>query len=272
MSFFLTLPSTSSMDIFPQNTTSSFTTVLQSPLRLEGSWQVALTSFSYRLNISMYLGCTKIYKLDTTVCPNCWKYLDKIDFFAYEGEKYSELVSRMSKKFQEFRDPTQPELSDIFELISQENKLMFKTDKFRPYMVIFDGRIADILNLIDQSKIVNDERLLGKYQYKTNDTISIDYHPDVLVNHNEFFFFYTDIITDQYVGDIRSKLLETMAIEGVREKSVTIVNSNPNYVDVAYTEIPTINITIKNSLGENIRFNHFSRVIVKLHFRPKRYE
>ena len=50
MSFYITLPSNSSMDIFPDNTLTSFTTKLKSALQLEGRYEVALTEIMFPVN------------------------------------------------------------------------------------------------------------------------------------------------------------------------------------------------------------------------------
>ncbi|KAG8174224.1 hypothetical protein JTE90_016548 [Oedothorax gibbosus] len=41
--FYVTLTSTASMDYFPNNTQSSYRTKLNTPLRLNGDWEVALS-------------------------------------------------------------------------------------------------------------------------------------------------------------------------------------------------------------------------------------
>lgn len=254
MSFYITLPSTSSMDIFPDNTTSNYTTLLQSPLKLDGSWQVALIGFTYRLNISMYIGSVKLYQLDQGICPNCWNFKQKVDIEAYEGEKYSELITRMNQLFSK--------LNLDISFNSSDDDHLLKVILPHNYMIMLDGRIPDLLHLNTKQR----------YEYSGAEILSTNYNANAKIYHNEFFFFYTDIIRDQYVGDTKAKLLETIAISGNREKTVSVDISNPNYVDVGLTEISSINITIKNSIGENIHFDHFSRVIIKLHFRPKRYE
>ena len=45
--FFLTLPSNSSMGIYPKNTLSDFTVHLPQPLDLAGDWVVALSEIQY---------------------------------------------------------------------------------------------------------------------------------------------------------------------------------------------------------------------------------
>jgi hypothetical protein len=52
MSFYVTLPSNSSMHYFPNNTCSNFVTKLKIPIQLEGSYEVALTEVTLPFNWS----------------------------------------------------------------------------------------------------------------------------------------------------------------------------------------------------------------------------
>ena len=50
MSFYITLPSNASMDLFPKNTLTSYTTKLSSAIKLEGEYEVALTEIMFPFN------------------------------------------------------------------------------------------------------------------------------------------------------------------------------------------------------------------------------
>ena len=56
MSFYITLPSNASLDKFPKNTQSSFTTELQNAIVLNQSYEVALTELNNHSKISIDLG------------------------------------------------------------------------------------------------------------------------------------------------------------------------------------------------------------------------
>ena len=95
---------------------------------------------------------------------------------------------------------------------------------------------------------------------------------DKVIQKNDTIFLYTNIIEEQYVGDTKVQLLDTVSIHGRRNETITVDILNPNYVNLALSELSTINIILKNSEGENIHFTNLSKVIVKLHFKPKQYE
>ena len=48
--FYLTLPSNSSMDYYPQNTVAQYTTKLNSTIELDSDWEVGLTEISFPIS------------------------------------------------------------------------------------------------------------------------------------------------------------------------------------------------------------------------------
>jgi len=49
--FYLTLPSNSSMDYYPENTVARYTTKLANTIQLEGDWEVGLLEMSAPLEL-----------------------------------------------------------------------------------------------------------------------------------------------------------------------------------------------------------------------------
>jgi len=45
--FYMTLPSNSSMDYYPQNSVAQYTTKLNGQIELDGEWEVGLTEISF---------------------------------------------------------------------------------------------------------------------------------------------------------------------------------------------------------------------------------
>ncbi len=51
MSFYVTLPSNSSFEYYPENALNNYTTKLHSTLRLEGNYEVGLVEMSTKLDL-----------------------------------------------------------------------------------------------------------------------------------------------------------------------------------------------------------------------------
>jgi hypothetical protein len=82
MSFYITLPSNSSFEYYPENTLNNYTTKLHSTLRLEGNYEVGLDEMSYPQNW--------IYKKDGVIT---FKIDKKIDTFEVKFQSYDTFKS-----------------------------------------------------------------------------------------------------------------------------------------------------------------------------------
>ena len=64
MSFYVTLPSNASMNVYKNNLISDFRTDLLVPLKLDGPWEVALTKIIYRNSLSTNIGFLDIININ----------------------------------------------------------------------------------------------------------------------------------------------------------------------------------------------------------------
>lgn len=97
-SFYVTLPSNSSMKTFPNNTKSDFTTVLNSPLYLDGNYEVALASISFSTDIEIDIGKIIIKNYFKNKYPifKLEKDVIEIDLFVKNGIKANELIQQIN--------------------------------------------------------------------------------------------------------------------------------------------------------------------------------
>ena len=80
----------------------------------------------------------------------------------------------------------------------------------------------------------------------------------------------TDIIEDQYYGDVRSPVLYTINLKSSNYIDTVTTYENPHYIPVNKSVINSINISIYDLSGEPLKFSDlFSIVIIKLHFRKR---
>jgi hypothetical protein len=85
----------------------------------------------------------------------------------------------------------------------------------------------------------------------------------------ESLFIYCDIIDYQYVGDAYVPLLKNVVVENIYPKTAWVHYDRPHYANINKSEISTIHIEIRDDFGNKIKFEN-GKVILKLHFRPKR--
>lgn len=78
---------------------------------------------------------------------------------------------------------------------------------------------------------------------------------------------YSDIIVDQYFGNIKAPILKMITIKPEMDQLVSNLE-NLHYVRVRKNLISQINIELRDLAGKNIKFlNDFAFVVVKLHLR-----
>lgn len=257
MSFYVTLPSNSSMEIYPNNVMSDFTTNLTDSIKFNGSWEVALASFTFRQNIEIVVGT-----LEFSVSARQTIKSFTVDLVAFENDTLGTIFKNLNENLFKSWEIIQNSLGlknqkiPVFTWTANQNLEISKTAEFDVQLKGVIKKILDFKQIVTPIKIV----------------FSNKFFPDEHVNKNESFFVYLDIIEDQFVGDTRAPLLECVTSKGSRGEAVEVRYTNPHYVNLVKSEINSINIKILDSTGERIRFKNITNVIVKLHFRPKRYE
>lgn len=289
MSFYVTLPSNSSMDLYPENTMTDFTVLLKEPIRLEVQYEVALVELTYKHSWSLEVGQLFIQSLNG---PN----YDVFKLVYHDGEKIKSFISRLNgeiwkyyikkeydRRFelgksnqeipQNIKIPKDPFNSnfrdeDVVDEIKSSDYFRsipsFSSDPYRfimyprEYRIRFDGDILRILNLEPKWY----ERI-GLKKYVESGIIN-DPSPTIINS----LFIYCDIIDYQYVGDAYAPLLRSVVVDNSYLKTAWVNYDNPHYLSVNKYYINSIKVEIRDDTGKRIRFEN-GRVIVKLHFRPK---
>jgi hypothetical protein len=269
MSFYVTLPSNSSMEIFKNNTISNFTTQLHTPIRVNVPYEVGLVEFSYDHVIEIKLGTITyhINDLNTDI---------KIDFM-FTKEEHG-----LKRAIDNYNEKLLNAYTELIENNSIGNEPLFDS----PPKLTLDHAQNHNLNINHNNAI--------KYQLSSIGPNDFFYFQDFNNKHVNFlydakskdeniraiskdhtiistFFIYTDIIKYQYIGDTWAPILRTVNVPNNSEnKTQNVLYDSPHYVHLNSTNIDTINIRITDEQGENIRFKR-GKSIVKLHFRPIKY-
>lgn len=278
MSFYVTLPSNSSTNIF-DNTISNFTTQLHLPITLNGPYEVALVEFSYDHYWKVDIGQLKYYHSDNVVF--------ELDVEHQDGDTIESLMSKINEELN--MAVIQHETQKLTELninvdqsemrtrvvkkLKKKNSINNLSDTF-PFLT-FNSRLHQLeIKTISDSDQLRFEgpitHLLGLdfMLNSLNTPIKIDrkYENGIYIINN--LYVYSDIIKYQYIGDTLSPLLRTINIQSNKVLSTeSVIYDSPHYIPVNKSSIDTINIKIKDELGNNIKFER-GKSIVKLHFRP----
>lgn len=238
-SFYVTLPSNSSMKIHPDNTLAHFFVTLPSPLTLSGEWEVAMAEFVY---------------------PHRWLNVIQGDnlMLCTAGTRGSHGHSVPEGYYstpEDILSSFRPPLSHDGEVTLTFNKHIQKirSEVTQGARLSIFGRLATLLGFEDGCNLTG-INLAPR---------TVDVHPF----HS--LFVYTNIIQYSTVGDVRAPLLRIVNVEGNYGDIVAKIYDNPHYVPLKQKMIDTIEIDIRDDTGESIPFIN-GRVIIKLHFRQQR--
>lgn len=236
--FYITLPSNTSVNLFPENTSSAFTVRLFKPLDLRGEWEVGLVEIQY---------------------PRTWYTINKPQIFRICGEpRGCDYVLRAGY------------YDDLRQLLDAMNTAMTKqADTTHDIRFFYDqtGKIKFAAANV-YSFSMGDElaRLLGAPV--DTPVRKVLYSPDITGGFNSLYV-YTDIIEHQLVGDTAAPLLRCVPVQGKTHDFITIIYDEPHYVPINKHHIETIHIEIKSDQNQTVPFR-YGKVIVRLHIRPQK--
>lgn len=248
-SFYLTLLSNSSMEYFPENTSTLFSTKLPKSIILDGAWTVGIVEFQYPCTMYTVQDHENVvYISKTMVMPNEEKpslvyYKAHIPATNYDSINHILTALNNIKEKIKFRHD---EVSNFVNVSIMDESI--KSLTFSPNLSLQLG-FEPYRNLVEKG--------LGKYPANLHLGL-----PSQL-------FVYCDIIEPQIVGDVMTPLLRIIPIDTskyVYGANKMHVFSPPHYMPVMRREFHTIEVDIRSSTGQKIPFQ-FGTVCVKLHFR-----
>lgn len=261
--FFLTLVSSSSTEMFPRNTTSSFTVLLPEKISLNGSWRVALAEIHYNYNFfnvtdenNRIILVEKSNDLDS----NTIQSTDKI--ISHEIKLTNGCYLSVEKLIASINDS----LKDFVKrngYIFSINKANNRTNVHREYLkdhiecVFLEGRLAMQLGFKPMSNILETEISMhvGNIYFGIPDQMLI----------------YTDIIEPSFIGHEKTYVLKIVNTEATRTSfgdSCYKEYTHMHYMPVQRREFDAISVAIRDCAGKFMPFQH-GVLTLKLHFKKQ---
>ena len=201
--FYVTLPSNSFMQYFPDNNTSNFVTKILRKLQLNGEWEVGLAEIDYPhtwYNIREGKNSLEIYVPD--------KWAQEISFQPGYYEKVQEMIDA-------FRKAGLANMTDV--VVSYDDTSKRVTVRCAKGTVLeLRGDIARMFGLLNNTAI----RAFGKKGF----TLAL---PET---GNQYFKIYTDIIKSQYHGNVVVPVLRTVTVKGEHGSYVSKNFERPHYI------------------------------------------
>ena len=236
-SFYLTLPSNASFNVFPDNKATHFKVKLAKPVHLQGSWEVALVEVHY---------------------PNTWQNVDaksnKFSFTTPYNTFEGELPVGHYKEVDDILDALRDEMDMNDDLLLRYNKRTksIQVKAHEGFSVKFEGGLAHVLGFRPDVDLKN--------------ACTSDYEID-LSKGVYSMYMYTNMVSPQLVGDAYVPLLKIIGINKQRYGEVVSKEYNsPHYLPVETKEFDTVEVYITDDTGTPFSFA-WGKVIAKVHFR-----
>ena len=243
--FYLTLPSNTSLDVFPDNKTTSYRVKLPQTIDLEGNWEVGLYSISYPNTwYTLQHGC------DTHIF-----YADKSGLFQQAIVDYGyynsmqELVKAVNKALTK-------NVNDNIKLT--HNALNGKSDSSVKKRVSTRFSRTNV-HCLGFGR--NDIKIITK-------TAESPYVADLTIVST--IYVYCDIVEPQIVGDTSAQLLKSIPAEGKFGDIIAKTFTNIQYVPIRTKSFEAVEILLRNDTGDPVPFER-GKVVITLHFRQHSY-
>ena len=243
--FYMTLPSNSSTDVFPNNNATEFQTKLPQTYHLKdyevGLAEIQLPSAQAAVKKSMYF----TYQHHD---ENAW-HTYKLPGGFYESPE--DVIEHLNYQMRNKLGRNRTKL--IYDKRTQRTKLIVaKKEK------IALGEIGPFLQLPS-------DPIVGETTYVSVGDMNLERHTQTL-------YVYCDLVTNRQVGDVSVPLLRTVPTLKTSEGLVYKIFEKPHYIPLSRSTFESVEVLIRTGKGEKPHFVGDIDTVVTLHLRPRRYK
>ena len=252
--FYLTLPSESSKDLFPQNNASEYTIRLPHWIYLKGNWEIGLHSIGYtRRNIIRHLEGTILYQYPEYDGTTKTATTGKMQKHYLSVEEY---VSNINESLEESHiDKTEIE----FTVNSNGKVTITLRDGYRVRLSRKQAIVLGFMNFEDSA-----ETYYVKYTKTGSYKANLHRETNILV--------YCNIAQPQIVGDVMLPLVGIVPYQKTSESydETFYAVENIHYIPVQTKSFQNVKVHLKSSTEEFIPFEH-GRAAITLHLKLLNY-
>ena len=259
MAFYLTLPSNSSMQFFPDNRASHYFTKLPQEINLSGDYEVGLSEIQFSssyLNIedkSCHVRFLETEDETEKACAEIGIIFLPAGLYS-SNELFITTLNNLSQKEIGPRANGKPKLKFYFTKASRKASLTIYEKKLR---LQFSPKL---------------ERVLGMSSLQYDGP---GYYPgSYMMDLNEDFksiYVYCDIVKARPLGDSMSPLLRIVPTAKPNEEIVHLIYEKPHYVPLSRLQFGTLEVLLTTDKGIPISFSS-GTTILTLHFRRQRLD
>lgn len=257
--FYLTCPSNSSMELYPNNMLSNFKIKLNAPLELFGDYEVGLAEIQY---------------------PLSWHNIRKgQNVFVVRYRNKENLPGRVGKEVKILKQ-VPPGYYSVEQLLETMMALLPKnTLKKLGVKIVYNKSTQRVT--INTKQYKNKKLNRGSIKMKHDVARVLGFDKETLVRSNmeitsphialpsgglNHIYVYSDVVEENAVGDVQAPLLRVLPVQNYRnDVMLDKAFSNVYYTPVARKRIAEIEFKITDDTGRAIEFEH-GKIVIVLHF------
>ena len=241
--FYLTLPSNSSADVYPNNKLNNFTVKLPHAINLQGQWEVGLVEIQYPhtwYNIQQH----EAWMLIKT-SPDGVAYRTYLKPGQYDSE--GKLVRL---------------LNEVNENIPNSRKVLFLYDQIT-HKVKLDVEYGATIEISETL-----QHMLGLPHKEFKEGVHMGAHVIDVDQGFYSLYVYCNLVAPRLVGDSQVPLLRIVPIKGKDGNTITKTYENVHYLPLSRKNFETVEIDIRDDTGRKVPFER-GKVVVTLHLRQR---
>lgn len=241
--FYTFLPSNASLDLYQDNSLTSYTVHIPERIVLEGEYEIGLQSIIWpRTFYNINKDCQRLYYSSPT------KEIDVILINEGYYDTMNKLIIHVNSKVSDVvSDNIQLNYNPTTEKIHASVKKGYK-------LILPQGILSQILGFGGEQVDIIESQISPFAS-----DLSGGFH---------CLYIYCDIAGYQIVGDTKARLLKVLPVEGKYGETVFKSFDVPTYYPVGTREFQDIKIDLRDDSGAKVQFNS-GRVAVNLHIRQK---
>lgn len=266
--FYLTLPSNSSLNFYPENTPSHYFTRLPQSIDMSGDYEVGLCEI---LLSNTYLNIREGDCVLSYLEPDEEENENKPDYDHREIEKLvvpeglyesneifiytlNVLIKQLSKKTGEkllkfyYNKSTKKATLSVY----KKGAMLSLSPTLRRILSLRENHTPPLGDMFGQ----------GRYTGEFNMDLNEDF---------KSVYVYCDLVSPRQVGDTTAPLLRICPIQNKSKEMTHLIFEKPHYVPLSRLQFNTAEVLLTNDKGKPIAFTSGTS-IVTLHFRRRRPE
>ncbi len=238
--FYITLPSDTSTDTFPNNTPSEYTAKLSHRIELSGEWEVALHTMSYARWNTIKLNKESVHYVVNN-------------------------VRKTGSQLKDYYTNVKEYITDINASIPDKGKVVFSIQSGKVMVTLESGYSVHLRR--EQAIILgfitfNDPDIVKKITATETGSHEANLHRETSV------YVYCDIVEPQIVGNRTVPLLDIVWDKEKGKRETTHFSENLHYVPVRTKSFEEVKVLLRSDTNERISFER-GQTSITLHFARK---